>query len=232
MFGSLRVTYLPASLLHSAAMRFPSTWAARSLAAAAAVLALVGGSLAIQRRASAPPLTAESAGASGQVWVMPSGKVMGFLHQHGVTTVPALLKTGTMVVGRVSWKPRPASPDERYTVLLGDSKGGAGVIQNVLDLPDGQVSLGSESMWNHTVASHPWLRGNRLIRLGSGYTDFGTFATIPTSVPRDVWFLAEVLDVAAATDATGPPAVQDPHPVLGLALTTGDRVWWSMRISA
>lgn len=213
-------------------MRLPTTPASRSLAAAAAVVAIVGGGLAVRHGEEKAPVAPDAAGLDGQVWVMPAAKVGPFLSSHGVKGVPTRAQPGTEVVGRVSWTPRPTSAEERYTLLLGDTRGGAGNIHDVLDVSADQASLGSGSMWNRTVESTSWLRGNRPLHLGEGYTDFATFATVSTSVSGDVWFVADVLDVTAVREGTLPPISDDPRPVLEVALTTGDRVWWHKRVAS
>lgn len=95
------------------------------------------------------------------------------------------------------------------------------------------MSLGSGSLWNDTIRAHDWLRGNRTVPDGSGgVTDYGSFATVRTSATNVVWFLGQVLDVSSPAPGRAPSPSTLPHPVLGVALSTGNRVWWVTRVTA
>lgn len=102
----------------------------------------------------------------------------------------------------------------------------------MIGLPDDDVSLASGSMWNTTTASQPWLRGSRPVKVGSGWTDYGQFASVRADVATDVWFYGEVLDVSGLEMGERPNVVPGPRPVLGVALSTGDRVWWLRRVAS
>lgn len=187
--------------------------------------------VALPSRLASPPVEPEAAGLSGGVWVMPERDVGAFLRTHGVVDPNAgPTRSGTAVVGRVSWAPHPGGDQDRFTILLGDERGGAGVIERVVGLPEGQVSLGSGSMWNETVKTHDWLRGNRPAKVAGGWTDYSIFASIPTTWSGDVWFIGHVVDVA--TSERSQVRVDSPLPVVGVALTTADRVWWLRRVTA
>jgi len=200
-------------------------------------LVVIGAGTAAARHTSVGPVPVrvEDAGLTGDVWVMPEKDVLGFLNKRGVTQTNANpYPSGTAVVGRVSWSPLKGGDQDYFTVLLGDLSGGAGEIDTVVGLPDGEVSLGSGSMWNKTIKAHDWLRGSRTITLNSnGVTSFGTFASVPTSWAGDVWFVAHVVDVSGIHDIGTPPErVDQPSPVVGVALTTGDHVWWVKKVAS
>jgi hypothetical protein len=203
-----------------------------SLVAAMVLVAGVVAAFTVKETSATAPVQPEAAGLAGQIWVLAAKDVPGFLRQHRVET--QYLPVGTTVVGRVSWTPRPGSPDgERFTILLGDENGGAGDIHEVVALDDDQVGLGSGSAWNHTVDSVDWLRGDRVIKLGdSNYTQYGTFASVRTDVAQDVWFLGEVRDISGVAAGGQPTLSGDPRPVLGVALSTDDRVWWLKRVAS
>ena len=206
----------PAQLsLLVALLLFLGTWAAVALSA----------------RLASPPVEAEAAGLSGDVWVMPEKDVPAFLRGHGVADPLAKpYPSGTAVVGRVSWTAHSGDQQDRFTVLLGDQRGGIGVIERVVGLPDGDVTLGSGSMWDDTVASHEWLRGDRPVRQGAGWTDYVEFASVPTTWTGDVWFVGHVLQ--APNPPSEPVRAGAPDPVVGVALSTGSRVWWVRRVAA
>jgi hypothetical protein len=202
-----------------------------SLAAAFLLVAGVVAAVTVKDHVATAPVRPEAAGITGQLWVMPAKDVRGFLRDHHVDS--SYLPVGTTVVGRVSWTAREGSPDaERYTLLLGDDNGGAGEIHEVVGLSAEQVGLGNGSSWNSTVESVDWLRGDRVIKAPAGYTQYGTFASVRTDVAQDVWFLGEVTDVSGVA-AGGQPARDNlPRPVLGVALSTDDRVWWLKRVAS
>lgn len=179
------------------------------------------------------PVRPEAAGLTGELWVMPGRAVPAFLKAHDAPPVSGMTTpSDPMVVGRVAWTGRPGgAQDERFTVLLGDDNGGAGSIQEVPGQAEGDVSLGSGSMWNRTVERTEWLRGSRPVQLeAGGWADYGTFASLPVTHGGFVWFVGRVTD--APTDGTGPTAQGDARPVVGVALSTGDRVWWVKRVAS
>ena len=199
------------------------------LATAAAMVLVVGVGVPLARWLERPPVLPEEAGLTGEVWVMPAADVRGFLADHGAPTTGTLLDQGAVVVGRVSWTARPTGDGSRLTVLLGDARGGAGYVEEVLGGAE-DVSLGNGSMWRRTVESHDWLRGSRPVQLEGGWTDYGMFASVPASTTGDVWFLGKVVDVPLVGHVlTSKP---DASPVVGIALTTGDRVWWVRRVAS
>lgn len=185
----------------------------------------------VTRGAASAPVSVQDAHLSGDVWVMPEKQVAAFLRARGVADPNANPNPlGTAVVGRVSWTPHKGAAGDRFTVLLGDDRGGAGVIRQVLGPPESDVSLGSGSMWDATTSAQRWLRADGSVQRDGGYTSYGQFASVPTSWSGDVWYVAQVLDVA--TGAQVPPAALDPSPVVGVALSTGDRVWWLHRVAS
>jgi hypothetical protein len=202
-----------------------------SLIAAMVLVAGVVAALTVKDATATAPVRPEAAGITGQVWVMPAKAVRGFLSEHHVES--EYLPVGTTVVGRVSWSARAGSPeDEHYTIMLGDENGGAGEIHEVVGLSQDQVGLGNGSEWNDTVDSVDWLRGDRAIKVPGGYTQYGTFAFVRTDVAQDVWFLGEVTDVSGVAAGGQPTRDNLPRPVLGVALSTQDRVWWLKRVAS
>ena len=202
-----------------------------SLLVAAVLVAGVVSAVVVKRETATAPVRPEAAGITGQLWVMPAKAVRGFLREHHVDA--DYLPIGTTVVGRVSWTAREGSPDdERYTILLGDDNGGAGEIHDVVGLSQEQVALGNGGEWNGTVGSVDWLRGDRAIKVSGGYTQYGTFAFVRTDVAQDVWFLGEVTDVSGVAAGGLPSRDNLPRPVLGVALSTDDRVWWVKRVAS
>ena len=197
------------------------------------MLLLVGAWIAVTatRGAASAPVSVKDAHLSGGVWVMPEKDVVAFLRQHGVTDPSANpYPSGTAVVGRVSWAPHRGAAGDRFTILVGDDRGGAGVIRQVLGPPESAVSLGSGSMWDATTEAQRWLRADGPVQRDGGHTGYGQFASVPTTWSGDVWFVGQVLDVSAG--ASIPPAAVDPSPVVGVALSTGDRVWWLKQVTA
>ena len=184
-------------------------------------------------RLASAPVSAEDAGLTADVWAMPERSVPAFLSKRGVE-VTHEYEPGTAVVGRVSWTPLRGAQDQRFTILLGDQDGGAGSVSEVLGLKDVDVALGNGSMWDATTKAHDWLRGSGTLRTQSGYTEYGTFASVPTDWAGDVWFVGHVLDVSgvlSGTTATPRPA-DHPTPVVGVALSTADRVWWVRKLAS
>jgi hypothetical protein len=203
------------------------------LAAMLVVLAVVVG-VAGKHAIAKAPVQPEAAGITGEAWVMPGTKVQAFLKAHDAPAVAGTpWATEPVVVGWVSWSARAGSPDdEHFTVLLGDDKGGAGVLQEVPGRSEGEVALGNGSMWSSTVSRTSWLRGSRTLKLGNGVgvTDVGVFASLPTRSGGQVWFVGQVLSIPV--DGSEPTAKADARPVLGVALSTGDRVWWVRRVAS
>ena len=194
------------------------------------VVLLVGASRAVED----PPIAADKASFDAQLWVVPGTRTASFLKQHGGRVDPGAELRGRepVVIGRVSWTGK-ATRASHYTLLLGDRRGGAGVIELVPGWPDGSVTLGSGSSWNATTKAHDWLRGDAPVHHeGQGWTDYGTFASLPTSAEGDVWFVAHVYELPERFGA----ALQtkaDAEPVLGVALTAddSDRVWWVREVA-
>jgi hypothetical protein len=201
------------------------------LLAAALVVVLTGAVVTVATHSSAP-FRAEEAGLTGDVWVMPEKDVVSFLRQRGIPDPnPNPEPSGSVVVGRVSWTPHHGKQGERFTILLGDQRGGAGVIRQVLGPREEDVSLGAGSMWNATTAAHSWLRNSGPVKTDGGSTSRGTFAAIPTAWSGDVWFLAQVVDVRGAGTTSSPDRIDSPAPVLAVALSTDDHVWWTRKVA-
>jgi hypothetical protein len=192
------------------------------LVAAAAVFALT--------RPSAAPVRASAAGLNGQLWVMPSSSVVSFLRTHGVQA-QAPQASGTVVVGRVSWTPRPGRRNEFFTVLVGDGQAHTGIVEQTYGPPPADVVLGNGSMWASTLAKTRVLSGDADVRDGQGSTSYAQFASVPSSWSGDVWFVAHVVDPRARDEQGGLLQVSDPHPVLVVALNSGDHVWWTRRLT-
>jgi hypothetical protein len=203
-----------------------------SLVAAAVVVALVVAAIALKHEVAAAPFEVREAGLTGELWVMPGKAVPAFLKSHDAPALAGPPTTEPTVVGRVAWSGREGEPeDARVTILLGDDNGGAGSVQEVLGRPEGQVTLGSGSMWNSTTKRTSWLRGNAPIELdGRGWTDYGQFASLPVTPGGFVWFVGRITDTP--TDGSLPTAQGDARPVVGVALSTGDRVWWVKRVAS
>jgi hypothetical protein len=185
--------------------------------------------VAATRGSAAAPVSQGDAHLSGDVWVMPESQVAAFLREHGVADPsPNPYPTGTAVVGRVSWAAHRGGAGDRFTILLGDRRGGAGAIRQVLGPPERDVTLGSGSMWDGTTSAHDWLRGSGAVQHDGGYTSFGQFASVPTTWSGDVWYVGQVLDV----QGRNPVPTSDASPVVGVALSTSDRVWWVRRLAS
>jgi hypothetical protein len=197
------------------------------------VLLLVGGWIAATADRGGAPVSVEGAHLSGDVWVMPEKQVVAFLHERGVAYPNANpYPSGTAVVGRVSWTAHEGAAGDRFTILLGDDHGGTGVIRQVLGPPEKDVALGSGSMWDATTASRSWLRQDGTLKLDTGNTSFGQFASVPTTWGGDVWYVAYVVDARGKDLTGGPPRVDHPTPAVGVALSTDDHVWWLQRLGS
>lgn len=195
------------------------------------VLLLVGAWIAVTatRGAASAPVSVGDAHLSGDVWVMPEKAVPAFLRRHGVADPDANPSpSGTAVVGRVSWKAHQGAEGDRFTILLGDGRGRAGVIRQVLGPGEKDVSLGSGSMWDATTVAHGWLKGDGPVEHDGGLTSYGQFASVPTTWSGDVWYVGQVMDV----QGDAPVPASDVSPVVGVALSTEDHVWWLHRLGA
>jgi hypothetical protein len=179
-------------------------------------------------RHSSPPVRASEAGLNGDVWVMPGDEVAPFLQRHGVTGGPPS-SPETAVVARVAWTPRPGSRDEYFTVMLGDEKGRSGIIYATYGPPEDHVSLGNGSMWQHVLRKHDWLAGDGDFHVAGGYTSYARFASVPSDWTGDVWVVGRVVDPASASPV--PDTVQDPQPVVGVALSRRDHTWWVQEVA-
>lgn len=189
--------------------------------------AVVGGILWLNR----PPVGAAEAGLNGDVWVMPAAKVVPFLHSHGVTAQPPGLPY-TAVIARAAWTPRTDPPDGSFTLMLGDARGRSGVITAAYGPPVRSVTLGSDSMWDGLLGQHDWLAGDGDLRaLGGGYTNYGQFASVPTSWTGDVWVVGYFVDPATETPDGRPEPVRRPDPVLGIAFSTEGHAWWVQQVA-
>ena len=200
----------------------------RVLAVLGAVIVLVMMAIAVLVLAarSRPPIQASQVGLSGDVWAMPADQVRPFLHRHDVDALPPAAD-GPAVVARVRWSPDLDLPNDTFTVVLGDELGRSGVIQYVYGPSDDDVDLGNGSMWDQALAGHDWLAGDGTQQISTGdYMSFGQFASVPTVWTGDVWVVGYVTTPPATADALSPEPVDNPEPVLGVALNSGTHVWW------
>lgn len=195
------------------------------------LLAVVALALVTVTGRSRPPVQAVDAGLSGEVWAMPTGQVRPFLLAHDVDALPPAAD-GTAVVARVKWSPDLDLRDDRFTVLLGDELGRSGVIQYVYGPSEETVGLGNGSMWDQALADHDWLAGDGTEQVSSGdYAAFGQFASIPTDWIGDVWVVGYVTAPPAEADPLLRSPVDNPKPVLGVALSSGTHVWWISEVA-
>lgn len=192
-----------------------------------ACVLLAGGAVA-RDRLRPPPVEPADAAVSGELWTMPAEQVRSFLDARGVDG-PTVEPSGTTVVARVTWRPAARS-GAYYSLVLGDTRGGAGVVDEVIGPEPDAVSRGSGGLWNDLMASRPELRGNRPVPVGGGYTDYYELAAVPASHRGDVWLVGHVVNVAASVPGDLVRSVA-PDPVLVLALTSADRVWWDRRVA-
>jgi hypothetical protein len=176
-----------------------------------------------------PPLEPSAAAIAGDVWVLPAADVGGFLHDRGVA-LHLVTRGGPYVVARVSWR-RLTARGLRYTIVVSGTGCQAGSVEDVEGVPARDVSLGSGSMYNHVLATTPWLRNEQDVRTSSGYLNFVTFADVRASWGGDVWLVARMFDRCSVSETSTVPVlyrgVVQPH--VGVVLTTGDRVWWVAR---
>jgi hypothetical protein len=191
-----------------------------------------GAGIVLHEATQRPPFEVSDARVSGQLWVMPGTRVPAFLRSHEAPAARGSFGSQPVVVGRVAWASHPdAGGEDRFTVLLGDDNGGAGYVQQVLGRPDDDVSLGNGSMWARAIARNPWLRGSLPVRLDSGgVTEYGIFASLPTSTRGDLWFVGQVLDTPRELEQR--QVVADARPVVGVALSTGSHVWWVTKVAS
>jgi hypothetical protein len=84
-------------------------------------------------------------------------------------------------------------------------------------------------MWRPVVRKHDWLAGDGDIRGPMGYTSYAFFASVPSDWSGDVWVVGRVVDPATASPF--PDTVQDPQPVVGVALSRGDHTWWVQEVA-
>ena len=178
-----------------------------------------------------PPLTAAEAHPTADVDVMPNRAVPAFLRAQGVRPQRLRMGGGTAVVAHLTWKQLRPAGDNRYEVLLAGNACQPGAIDSVLGVPVDDASLGFDSGWNDRLQDTPWLRGDADRRTDEGYTNDAQIASVPASYD-DVWIVGRVLDACGVDESQQfARPVTDPDPVVGVALTTGDRIWWVDRVS-
>lgn len=198
--------------------------------AVVAALLVAGATVLVGLARRSPPVRPSEAGLNGDVWVMPGDEAVSFLQRHGVTAGP-LVVPGAAVVARVAWTPRPGSHDEYFTVMLGDEKGRSGIIYATYGPPQDHVSLGNGGMWQKVLSTHDWLAGDGDFQVPMGYTSYAQFASVPSDWTGDVWVVGRVVDLATASTGGSPEPVDNPQPVVGIALSRGDHAWWVQEVA-
>jgi hypothetical protein len=184
-----------------------------------------------QRATAAPPVRPAAAGIRASVVMMPTRDVPSYLRSYGVRPTAVRIRGGTSIVARVSWRPL-STADASYTVLLAGAHCQAGTVDGVNGVPDRDVSLGNGSEYAGVLSRTAWLQPDADVRLSDGsdmtIVDFGS---VRASHRGDVWVVGRLLDVCSVTsDGDVPGQVSGAtHVVVGVALTTGDRVWWVRR---
>ena len=182
-------------------------------------------------RSADPPLTAAQSHPAAEVHVMPNRAVPRFLRAQGVKPQNLRIGGGTAVVAHLTWAPLRPAADNRYDVLLAGNGCQAGLIDSVIGAPVRDASLGFSSSWNDRLERTPWLRGDVEREQEGGDITDAQIASVPASYGA-IWVVGRIVDVCGVTEeGQAPRAVADPAPVVGVALTTGDRIWWVDRVS-
>lgn len=203
--------------------------AARSLLVAAVVVAAAMLAVAVVHRHGEPPISPEAARVRADVTVMPNPQVASFLRAQGVTGAALRVGGGTAVVAHVTWTPVRPAEDARYEVFLAGGQCRAGVFDSYAGVPDGAASLGFDGRWNDRLERTVWLRADAAVRTGGGYDSVAQSVSVPASY-GGVWAVGRVIDGCAVSETPAlPHAVADPQPVVGVGLTTRDRIWWLTR---
>ena len=205
-----------------------SRWA---LLVAALVVAVPVVLLQLRDGSTDPPLTVAEAHPAADVHVMPNHAVSAFLRARGVRPDGLRVGGGTAVVAHLTWKPLRSADNNRYEVLYAGDHCQPGAVDSVLGVPEQDASLGFDGFWNDRIADTPWLQGDADRKTDAGYTNDAQFASVLASY-GDVWVVGRILDACDLTESDGfARPVRDPQPVVGVALTTGDRIWWVTRVS-
>ncbi|HEU4675103.1 MAG TPA: hypothetical protein VFS29_03905 [Motilibacteraceae bacterium] len=202
-------------------------WAIASLLTA---LALIVAAVVVARWPRNPPLAADDAHVTAELYVMDPAAANDFFRREGLN-LHAQTELGPVTVGHVRWVGDDRARGARYVLALGDAYNRAGRIDGYspgAGLSDQDLGLGTASSRDDALRSTPTLRGDASVRLPDGsWTLYGEQLDVRADVSGEVWFVGFV--VAAPQD---PPSLEDrgpaagPEPTLGLLLESSEKVWW------